>query len=73
MAYYSYRELGIEGAEIVRVLGVSRPAITKAVMRGKDFVRQSGIMLISKQRPCPINAFFDSIGLLRLGSGLDIN
>lgn len=46
-AYYAYEELGEKGASIARVLGITRPAVTKAVLRGRKFVEENHIKLIS--------------------------
>lgn len=46
-AYYAYEGLGEQGTAIARELGISRPAVTKAVLRGKEFVEMNNIKLIS--------------------------
>ena len=47
LAYYAYEKLGEQGASIARLLGISRPALTKAVLRGKQFIEKNDPKLIS--------------------------
>jgi len=46
-AYCAYEELGEQGTTIARMLGISRPAVTKAIHRGRTFVQENNIKLIS--------------------------
>ena len=50
IAYWGYHELGIGGPELAKILGISRPALSKAIKRGgdhRDHMRDEGLKLIS--------------------------
>jgi len=47
IAYWGYHELGMAGPEISQFLGISRPALSKAIQRGEGHARGTGVKLIS--------------------------
>lgn len=44
--YWAVRELGINGTEMAKLLGISQPAVVYAVRRGENMVRESKLRLI---------------------------
>ena len=44
--YWAVRELGVEGAQMAKRLGMSPPGIAYAVKRGERVLRQKGLQMI---------------------------
>ena len=47
LAYWAYRELGINGAEIARFLNIARPAVSKMITLGEQVVKDQKLKLIN--------------------------
>lgn len=47
IAHWGYHELGIRGPELTRILGISRPALSKAIKRGEECARNERLRLTS--------------------------
>jgi putative transposase len=47
LAYWGYREIGINGADIARFLDMSRPSLNKMISLGEQVAKGQGLKLIS--------------------------
>jgi len=47
ICYLGYYQLGINGKELARYFGISRPSVSKAVKRGEKFAKEDDVKLLS--------------------------
>jgi REP element-mobilizing transposase RayT len=49
LAYWAVRELGMTGTDVGRKLGLSQPAVSRAIGRGEQFIREKKLKLIESK------------------------
>ena len=47
ICYLSYYQLGINGKELARYFGMSRPSVSQAIKRGEKFAKENDIKLLN--------------------------
>ncbi|PXF57057.1 MAG: hypothetical protein C4B58_11330 [Deltaproteobacteria bacterium] len=47
ICYLGYYQLGINGKELARYFGISRPPISQAIKRGEKFAKENDVKLLS--------------------------
>jgi putative transposase len=47
ICYLGYYQLGINGKELARYFGISRPSVSQAIKRGEKFVKENDIKLLN--------------------------
>jgi len=47
ICYWGYHDLGIPGKELVELLGISRPAVSKAIQRGERIAKEQKLKLLN--------------------------
>ncbi|MDL1969230.1 MAG: hypothetical protein LWW97_12015, partial [Deltaproteobacteria bacterium] len=47
ICYLGYYQLGINGKELARHFGISRPSVSKAIKRGEKFAKEDDVKLLS--------------------------
>jgi len=47
ICYLGYYQLGINGKELVRYFGISRPLVSQAIKRGEKFAKENDVKLLS--------------------------
>ena len=47
ICYLGYYQPGINGEELARYFGISRPSVSKAIKRGEKFAKEDDVKLLS--------------------------
>jgi DNA-binding MarR family transcriptional regulator len=47
ICYLGYYQLGINGKELARYFGISRPSVSQAIKRGEKFAKENDVKLLS--------------------------
>jgi DNA-binding MarR family transcriptional regulator len=47
LCYLGYYQLGINGKELPRYFGISRPSVSQAIKRGEKFAKENDVKLLS--------------------------
>jgi len=47
ICYLGYYQLGINGKELARYFGTSRPSVSQAIKRGEKFAKKNDVKLLS--------------------------
>ena len=47
ICYLGYYQLGINGEELARHFGISRPSFSQAIKRGKKFAKENDVKLLN--------------------------
>jgi predicted DNA-binding protein YlxM (UPF0122 family) len=47
ICYLGYYQLGVNGKELARYFGISRPSVSQAIKRGEKFAKENEVKLLS--------------------------